>query len=288
MRDRIATPEEAVGRWVASGSTVAVGGMHMTAAPMALVREVVRQGLRIGRLITSPSASIQADLLIGAGLVSEILSPYVGFEHLGLAPCFRREVEEGRLRVLECDEGSLTHALYAGAGGLPFIPCPPGIDLTDIPKVNPDFYRWAQDPFTGEKGLAVPALRPDVMLLACREADETGNVAFDRSPFTDRLMALASKRLVVQVERIVGSEEMATRPPGVTLPGFLVSAVVVAPGGCRPTGAPGEYGIDEEGIRTYLDAARSPEGIGEYLAGDVFAEGEPAGSGAAAPVPPRG
>lgn len=289
MRDRIATLEEAVGLWVASGSTVAVGGMHMTAAPMALVREVVRQSLQIGRLVTSPSASIQADLLIGAGLVSEILSPYVGFEHLGLAPCFRRAIEEGKLRVLECDEGSLTHALYAGAGGLPYIPCPPGIDLTDIPKVNPDFYVRARDPFTGEEGWAVPALRPDVMLLACREADEAGNVAFDRSPFTDRLMALASKRLVVQVERIVGSREMATRPPGVTLPGFLVSAVVVAPGGCRPTAAPGEYGIDEVGTRAYMDAARSPEGFGEYIAGDAFAEGDAfASRGAAARAPARG
>lgn len=265
MTDPFYSPSEAVERFIPPGSVVAVGGMHMTAAPMSLVREVVRGRVPIARLVTSPSASLQADLLVGAGLVSEIVSPYVGFEHLGLAPCFRRAVEQGRLRVLECDEGSVTHAVYAGAGGLPFVPCPPGLDLTDIPGVNPELYARVRNPFTGEEGWAVRAIRPDVMLLACREADGSGTVAFDRFLFTDRLMALASKRVVVQVERVVGSNEMAARMSGNTLPGFLVSAVVVAPGGCHPTASPGEYTADEEEIRAYLVAARDPEGFDEYL-----------------------
>ena len=37
------TPEEAVAQLVPAGGVVAVGGMHTTAAPMALVRELVRQ-----------------------------------------------------------------------------------------------------------------------------------------------------------------------------------------------------------------------------------------------------
>jgi len=270
VTSRVSALAAAVARWVAPGSVVAVGGMHMTAAPMALVREVVRQQVRIGRLVTSPSASLQADLLVGAGLVSEIVSPYVGFEHLGLAPCFRRGVEEGRLRVLECDEGGVAHALHAGAGGLPFMPCPPGIDLTDIPAVNPELYAKVRDPFTGQESWAIRAIRPDVMLLACREADQDGNVAFDRFPFTDRIMALASRRLVVQVEREVGPGEMAVPAPGATLPGFLVSAVVVVPGGCHPTAAPGEYPADEAEIRAYLAAARDPEGFRDYVSRTIL------------------
>lgn len=259
------SPAEAVTRWVTPGSVVAVGGMHMTAAPMSLVREIVRQRIRIRRLITSPSTSLQADLIIGAGLVDELLSPYVGFEHLGLAPSFRRAVEAGHLRVLECDEGSLTHAFYAGAGGLSFIPCPPGFELTDIPKVNPALYRQVQDPFTAVTLWVVAAVRPDVALVHCIEADEMGNVAFGGFPFTDRLMALASRRVIVQVERVIAGEQMAAHPPGTTLPGFLVSAIVVAPGGCHPTAAPGAYGRDEDAIREYLEAARTPGGCQAYL-----------------------
>lgn len=265
MPCELLTAAEAVARWVQPGSAVAVGGMHMTAAPMALVRELVRQSVRVSRLMTSPSSSLQADLLVGAGLVDEIMSPYVGFEHLGLAPCYRRAVEGGQVRVLEVDEGCMTHAFYAGAGGLPFIPCPPGIELTDLPRLNPGFYQRAVDPFTGAEQVAVPGLRPDVMLLHCREADENGNVAFGGFPFTDRLMALASRRLIVQVERVVSEAEMAAHPPGTTLPGFLVSAVVVAPGGCSPTAAPGCYEADEAAVKAYLRAARTPEGFREYL-----------------------
>lgn len=260
-------PGEAVARLVPPGSVVAVGGMHTSAAPMSLVRELVRQGVRVGRLVTSPSASLQADLLIGAGLVDELVAPYVGFEDLGLAPCFRRAVEQATIHLLESDEGGLTHALYAGAGGLSFIPLPPGIERSDVPRACPELYRETEDPFTGEPRWAIRAIRPDVALIACAEADEEGNVAFGRVPFTDRLMGLAARRLVVQVERLVASAEIASREPGTTLPAFLVSAVVLAPGGCHPTASPGFYGRDEEALKVYLEAARTPAGTEEYVAG---------------------
>lgn len=266
MATRFLSPEQAVAELVPEHAAVGIGGMHMTAAPMALVRELVRRRVAIGRLITSPSTSLQADLPIGAGLVRELVSPYVGFEDLGLAPCFRRAAEEGSLHVVECDEGGLAHALYAGSGGIPFIPLPPGIERTDIPAASPELYAETTDPFTGETRWAIRALRPDVALIACREADEEGNVAFGRIPFTDRLLALAARRLVVQVERLVSTAELAAHAAGTTLPAFLVSAVVVAPGGCSPTSFPGEYERDEAGLKAYLASARTPEGLEGYLA----------------------
>ena len=260
MKPSFLTAAEAVARFIEPGASLGVGGMHLTAAPMAVVDEVVRRQIPIGRLITGPSASIQADLPIAAGLVGELLSPYVGFEHLGLAPAFRRAVESGQLDVLECDEGSMTHALYAGAGGLPFIPCPPGVELTDVPSVNPGMYRRTVDPFDGLEKVVVPAVRPDVSVIACLESDHEGNVAFGRFPFTDRLLALAGRRLIVQVERVV---EQIT--PGESLPAFLIAAVVVAPGGCRPTASPGLYPADEEAVRAWLAAARTSDGAQAYI-----------------------
>src|SRR5438105_15924685 len=72
-----------------------VGGMHMHNVPMALVRECVRQGKRFETLYAGPSASLAAELLIGAGLVDRVICSYIGFEHLGLAPVFRRVAESG-------------------------------------------------------------------------------------------------------------------------------------------------------------------------------------------------
>jgi len=49
------------------------------------------------------------------------------------------------------------------------------------------------------------------------------------------------------------------------LPGFLVTAVVVAPGGCKPTASHGAYGYDEAALRAYLKLGRTEEGFAEYL-----------------------
>ena len=234
---------------------VALGGMHMHNNPMELVRELVRQRRLIRRLVTSPSAGMASDLLLGARMVDEIATSYVGFEHLGLAPWFRRRVEAGEVRVLEMDEAAITHGLYAGAGGLPFMPLPPGLDLADVCRVNPESYRMVEDPFTGQRCLAVRAIRPDLALIHATEADARGNAAFKGCAFTDRLMAMASRSVVLQVERLVPAGQLSSYPPGSMLPGFLVDTVVVAPRGCLPTAAHGEYGYDEAALAEYLASA---------------------------------
>jgi glutaconate CoA-transferase subunit A len=77
----------------------------------------------------------------------------------------------------------------------------------------------------------------------------------------------------VQVERLVPTETIAEHEPGSTLPAFLVSAVVVAPGGCRPTASPGAYDRDEAELRAYLQAASTDDGLAELL-GRIRSRGE--------------
>jgi glutaconate CoA-transferase, subunit A len=246
-------------------SLLAVGGMHMHNNPMELVRELVRRRRRARRLLTSPSASLAADLLIGAGLVDEVATAYVGFEHLGLAPAYRRAAEAGKVGVLELCEAAIVHGLYAGAGGLPFVALPAGLELSDVSTANPMHFRTITDPFTGHRVLVAAPLRPDVALIHALAADHQGNVYFAGAHFTDRLMAMAAKNVIVQVERVVGPDEIAAHPAASVLPGFLIAAVVVAPGGCMPTASHGAYGYDEAALRAYLKMARTEEGFAEYL-----------------------
>src|SRR5579864_3599655 len=240
--------------------------MHLHNNPMATILEVVRQERRIARLVTSPSAALGADVLIGAGLIEQIATSYVGFEHLGLAPCFRRAAEKGDVEVLNLCEASITHGLSAGASGMPFAALPRGIELSDVWRSNPSSYRMIVDPFTEVPALVVKAIRPDVAVIHAAEADERGTAWLAGAIFTDRLMALAARRVIVQVERVVSSEALARRPAGATIPGFLVSAVVEAPGGCLPTASHGNYGSDEPALKDYLRLARTPEGFTEWLA----------------------
>ncbi|MDA8081617.1 MAG: hypothetical protein M0Z96_08425 [Actinomycetota bacterium] len=257
---------EAVERFVPNGvGLLTVGGMHLHNNPMALIREVIRQDRKIKRLLTSPCGALNADLLIAAGMIDEIATSYVGFEHIGLAPCFRRAVEGGTVKVLECDEAYITHGLYAGAGGLPFIALPKGIEFTDIPKVNRENYSFTTDPFTGNQVPVGAPLKPDVALLHAYEADTHGNAVVAGGHFVDRYMALASKTVLLQVEKVVSTEEISKHPQGTTIPGFLVHAVVEVPGGCYPTASHGAYQFDDQEIVRYMNAAKDESGAKEYV-----------------------
>jgi glutaconate CoA-transferase subunit A len=260
------SPAEAVERLVTEGTgLLAVGGMHMHNNPMELMRELIRHRRHVHRLLTSPSASLAADLLIGAGLVDEVATAYIGFEHLGLAPAYRRAAESGTVTVLELCEAAIVHGLYAGAGGLPLMALPPGLELSDVSSANPEHFRTITDPFTGERILVAAPLRPDVALIHAMAADEQGNVYFAGAHFTDRLMAMAAKTVIVQVERVAEPGEIAAHPAESVLPGFLVSAVVVAPHGCLPTASHGSYRYQEDELLAYIKLARTESGFAEYL-----------------------
>jgi glutaconate CoA-transferase, subunit A len=260
------SPAAAIEELVPDGTgLLAVGGMHMHNNPMELVRELVRRRRHARRLLTSPSASLAADLLIGAHLVDEVATSYIGFEHLGLAPAYRRAAEAGAVTVIELCEAAIVHGLHAGAGGLPFVALPPGLELADVSSANPDHFRTITDPFTGLRVLVAAPLRPDVALIHAAAADEHKNVYFAGANFTDRLMAMASKKVIVQVERVAEPREVSEHRAENVLPGFLVSAVVVAPGGCLPTASHGAYGYDDAAIRGYMKLARTEAGFAEYL-----------------------
>ncbi|HUY74567.1 MAG TPA: CoA-transferase [Candidatus Dormibacteraeota bacterium] len=266
MTGKVCSAADAVARFVPDGCRVlAVGGMHLHNNPMALVFELVRQDRHVARLVTSPSASLNADVLIGAGLVSEVATSYVGFEHLGLAPRFRSAAEAGTLKVLDLCEAAVTHGLLAGAGGMPFAVLPQGLELSDVWRANPESYRMIVDPFGQAPVLVVSAIRPEVAIVHAAEADEHGTAWLAGAHFTDRIMAMAAKTVIVQVERVVSTESMSRRPAGSTVPGFLVSAVVEAAGGCLPTSSHGNYPYDEPAIREYLRIARTADGFAEWI-----------------------
>jgi len=266
LTSKVCSAADAVDRFVPDGCRVlAVGGMHLHNNPMALVFELVRQSRHSVRLVTSPSASLNADILIGQGLVDEVATSYVGFEHLGLAPRFRSAAEAGTLKVIDLCEAAITHGLHAGAGGMRFAVLPQGLELADVWRANPESYRMIVDPFSQTPVLVVSAIRPDVALIHAAEADEHGTAWLAGAQFTDRIMAMAAGSVIVQVERVVSTETMSRRPAGSTIPGFLVSAVVEAAGGCLPTSSHGNYPYDEPAIKDYLRTARTADGFDGWI-----------------------
>ena len=70
--------EALVSEYIPPHQTVAVGGLHFHNTPMALVRELIRQKTEIACLVPPLDGSINADQLIGAELVDQVLVAYLG------------------------------------------------------------------------------------------------------------------------------------------------------------------------------------------------------------------
>ncbi len=249
-----------------------VGGMHMHNVPMALVRECIRQGKRFETFFAGPSSSLAAELLIGSGLVERVVVGYIGFEHIGLAPVFRRAVERGESKIefIEADSGSMTLGLQAGAWGQPFAALPPGIEATDLPQASPTFYKAVAGPFDDQPHTVVQAIRPSVALIHCQQADEYGNGIFKGSMFTDRLLALASETVLMQVEGVVDNNQILKYPLQTGIPAMRVAAVVPVNFGCHPASSHRYYNYDDVHLRLYLKSAATDEGLAEYMQQYVF------------------
>jgi glutaconate CoA-transferase subunit A len=255
-----------VGDHVPRNACVALGGLHFHNTPMALVRELIRQQVPIATLVPPLDGSINADQLIGSGLVEEVQLAYLGAEVFGLAPRFRAAVEAGSLRVRDCEEAGFTLALQAGAAGLPFAALPPGfMPAGTAPPttaaVNPHDYREIVDPFSGREIYVVRAIRPHVALLHCQFVDARGNCGFLGASFLDLDIARAAHVCLVQAEHAV--EELPSTCREV-LPAYVVDAWCVLAGGAHPGSSHGLYTYDDAHIADYVAAAASAAGFARY------------------------
>jgi glutaconate CoA-transferase subunit A len=251
---------------VSDGAMVALGGGLCARLPMAMVRELVRQGRRGLHLIGS-AHSIDVDLLVATGAVRRCEESYVGFEQdLGLAPGYRRAAEAGTIEVAESCCATILAQLRAAEMGLPFLPVR-GVRGSDIGRLHPE-YAEITCPFTGETLVAVPALRPDVALLHAPAGDRYGNLHLEQPYVLDERFASASRLVIATVDELVSTEEVARS--GIIIPAHLVAAVAEVPYGAHPSSCYPRYAYDRGHLRDYVSAAESgPDGVEKYLAAYV-------------------
>ena len=252
---------------IESGMTVGIGGWIFHSQPMALVRGIIRRGLKDLKLVPAPG-SIAPDMLIAAGCVRETACAFISFEHLGLAPGFRKAASAGAIHVSEMDGPGIAAGLRAGACDLPYGLIP---DLgTDLPKVNPDMYRPCRTQDGGRPLLEVPAIRPDVTLLHVQQADPMGNLQYGGAGFFDMMLAQASDRVIATADRLVPESTVRRAAHLTKVPAALVDQVVIAPFAAHPAGSAGQYEADETHLRAYVRAHRSDEGLAAYLQEYVY------------------
>jgi glutaconate CoA-transferase subunit A len=100
MSDKLHTLEQAA-TLVRDGDRIVMSA-GMERAPMAVLRELVRQKRRDLRLVGVVGGAINLDLPVGAGIVASVDTCSVtlgAFARTG--PNFQRQVQEGRLRPFD-------------------------------------------------------------------------------------------------------------------------------------------------------------------------------------------
>jgi glutaconate CoA-transferase subunit A len=247
----LSTLEEALAD-VHDGAVIGIGGAVTAGHPMALVRGLAKRGLR-DLTIVAPTAGLDVEVLVAAGCASTVIAAYVGMEGVaGVAPVFRRAVQEGLVEVRDVDEAHCVAGLRAAAQKLPFYPWRGGVG-TSYTEVNPEMVAFA-DPIRGEPLLAVPALELDFALIYAETADEFGNAQVAGTGHMDQLIGAAARRVIVQVDRVLSNEEIRRDPARTWY--WRDARVVRAPFGTHPYSSAWMI-ADVEHLEEYVRAGRA-------------------------------
>ena len=231
---------------------------------MAATRALLSARIGPIQLLAVPTSGMQADLLVGAGLVSELEAAAVTLGELGTAPRFAAALQQGALRMRDSTCPAVHAALQASEKGVPFLLLR-GLLGSDLLEQRSD-WKTVDNPFApADPIVLLPAIRPDVALFHAPLADVAGNVWVGRRRELVT-MAHASRRTLVTVEEIVDGSllEDESLAAGV-IPSLYVAAVASAPRGAWPLGLPGGYEADQAELARYADEARTEDGFRSYL-----------------------
>jgi glutaconate CoA-transferase, subunit A len=248
---------------ISDGAMLAVP-RESSGAAMAATRALIRRGVKRLHLVTLPTSSLQADLLIGAGCVATLETSAVSLGEFGPAPRFTAAVVAGAINMRDATCPALHAQLQATEKGVPFMPLR-GLIGSDVLAHRPD-WKTVDNPFGNDDPIVLlPALKPDVALFHAAAADRAGNVfvGIQRELIT---LAHAAQKTVVTVEEIYDGDLLRdpVRAAG-TLPGFYVEAIAVEPRGAWPLPLPDHYGFDTAHLQEYAQLAATPEGFAQYL-----------------------
>jgi glutaconate CoA-transferase subunit A len=242
--------DEAISTYVEDGDLIGFGGLSFWRKPISAVREIIRQSKK-NLTICTFVGGLEVDMLIAAGCVSKVKSCFVGMEIFGMAPNYRKAIEEAKIEVSEESEATIALGLRASYLKVPFMPLK-GIVGTDFLKVRTDL-KQIDDPLgSGDQLVAIPKIDLDVAILHVPYADEIGNGNIAGAVWMDDDMAKTAKKTIITCEKLVETEDIRYLPGKAQLPTQTTTAVVKVPFGAHPTSCYPFYTFDALHIQSYL------------------------------------
>lgn len=268
-KDKTISLKDAVGKYVAAGCHMSIGGFTASRNPMAAVYEIIRQRTSNIHLYAHSNGQ-GVDELIGAGCVSRLEIAYAGNGRF--APTcirFKKAAQSGSIVVEDYSNYQMTLRFLAGAMGVPFLPTRSSLG-TDIiakwgfssemraadPRIPDQKLMVMDNPFgswgDAPKLVLVPAINCDVTIIHAQKADREGMVRMEGLAFSDVEQAKSAKHVIVTCEELVEPDILKANPDQNQIPSFCVDAVVHMPYGAYPTACYRYYDYDP----TYLNEYR--------------------------------
>lgn len=238
--------EEAV-KTVENGSLIALGGNALNRSPIAFVEELIQQE-KNNLAVIKTAGALDVDLLATAKVITAVYGGYIGFETFGLAPSYRKGVQNQEIIAYEHACASVIAGLRASIYGVPFQPIN-GFQGSDLPQLTGQI-QMTVCPFTNEEVAVAPALRPDVAIIHVHRVDQDGNAYIDGAIYEDELMVKAAKKVIITAEEVIDSSDWWTVKP--QIPGFLVDHIVEVKNGAAPGSCASLYPINEAEVQAYL------------------------------------
>jgi glutaconate CoA-transferase subunit A len=248
--DKRISIQEAIEALELDHRTLALGGVTLYRRPMAfslaLLHHYQHRKKPQNLTLLSFTAGVESDILVGAGLVSNIRTCYFGLEAFGLAPHFTTAAASGDIHIIEETEASLAFGIRATLAGVGFMPSH-AWQGTELFKLRPDV-KTIVDPYSDEELTAFPAVNCDIAVIHALEADPQGNARIGGNWGVDRELSLATQHVIITTEKILPKLSKAD------IIGPAVQAVVEAPGGAWPTSCHPLYPLDSEAILSYTES----------------------------------
>ena len=235
--------------------------------PMSVTIEIIKNNTKGLRLYCLPLTTIQGDMLIGAGCVSEIETAAVTLGEYGQAPRFQDAIENSKIKIKDSTCPALHAQLQATEKSVPFMPLR-GILGSDLYK-NRNDWSVINNPMSyktnDEKIVILPAVQLDILIFHASKADINGNVQIGRRRELATL-AHASKKVYVTVEEIVDEDFFDCElKAAATLPSLYVDGISLVRNGAWPCGLTDCYEIDGNEMSKYAKSAKYQETFDEYI-----------------------
>jgi glutaconate CoA-transferase, subunit A len=235
---------------VVDGDRIGVGGALFSRLPLALVGELARRNRRDLTYVTW-GGGLPLELLLQAEAVRKVVFCFSSLDVFGLAPRFRRALEEGRVEVEELPALAMAQGFEAALQRLPSLPfqVPVGSDILDRSSLT----RVSPDPVAGLPVGSAAALHLDSFLLHAQRADVAGNVELTGALGMDLTAPFAARNLVVSVEEIVPAGTLQAERRGHVIAHHFVRSIVECPLGAYPASCLPYYTADYRALGAAFD-----------------------------------